>query len=164
MSRRTRPFTKRRQRRRKPFAGESNLPISTLQWYILRMPQEEADTGVGWFLVLVGGATVAYLLLRPSQSAPATQAAPLPPLEPPTEFPTLGAVATALDNLKTNWRMGRLGPEATWAISTDLYDAIQALQRAGVGDEASAKALVRQIEILREDISDYIQITQTSTV
>ncbi len=88
-----------------------------------------------------------------------TEAAPLPPLETPTEFSSLGAVATAFDNLKTNWRMGRIDPQPAWDTAINLVIAIADLRDAGIGDPAAAEELVRQISNLQEDISDFLQLT-----
>lgn len=125
------------------------------------MAKKNDDDTIYWILGGVGAALGLYLFLRPKEEeGPGrTEAAPLPPLETPSTLPTVGAVATAFDNLKTNWRMGRIEAQAAWDTTNDLLTAVQLLQDAGVGDQASADELVRQIGLLREDIYDFTQLT-----
>ena len=125
--------------------------------------KKSSDKTAGWILVVASAGVGLYFLLRPKDVVKAgpgrTEAAPLPPLETPTEFSSLGAVATAFDHLKTNWRMGRIGPQPAWDTTTHLVLAISDLREAGIGDPTAADELVRQIGNLQEDISDFLQLT-----
>ncbi len=134
-------------------------------WYILGVAKPKTDKTAGWILVAAGVGVGLYFLLRPKeeQTGPGqTEAAPLPPLETPSEFPSLGAVATAFDNLKTNWQMGRIDPQPAWDTSIDLILAVEDLREAGIGEPLAADELVRQIGNLQDDISDFLQLTDVA--
>ena len=129
------------------------------------MAKPKTDKTAGWVLVAAGVGVGLYFLLRPKaeKAGPGqTEAAELPPLETPSEFPSLGAVATALDHLKTNWKMGRIGPQPAWDTSIVLILAVEDLREAGIGDPLAADELVRQIGNLQEDISDFLQLTDAA--
>jgi hypothetical protein len=127
------------------------------------MAKKKKEVGAIPIWVLGGAAGLAfalYYLFKPSEEGPGqTEAAPLPPLEMPSEFESVGAVATAFDNLKTNWRMGRLEARETWDRTTDLIAALQVLEARGVGDATAIANLVDDIAQLRDDIADYVELT-----
>lgn len=125
--------------------------------------EEESDHTLLWVLGLAGAAVGLYYLLRPEEEEPGpgqTEAMPLPPLNQPLEYENIGAVATAFDNLQTNWRMGRVEPREAWDTTTHLIEVIRDLRALGIGEEATAQELVGRIERLREDITDYVQLTE----
>jgi hypothetical protein len=112
--------------------------------------------------VLAGGGIIAglYFLLRPKDGPGRTEAAELPPLETPSEFESLGAVASALDDVKTNWRMGRYDAPRTLSEADRLLSAVEALRARGVGEAASATALTSEIGKLVDDVTEYVSVAR----
>ncbi len=131
----------------------------------LAATEKESDSTVLWILGLAGLAVGLYYLFKPKEKKPGpgqTEAMPLPPLNQPLEYENIGAVATAFDNLMTNWRMGRVEPRAAWDTTTHLIQVIRDLRAVGVGEELTAQALIARIENLREDITDYVRLTDVA--
>ncbi len=131
----------------------------------LAATEKEADSTALWILGLAGLAFGLYYLFKPKEEelGPGkTEAMPLPPLNQPLEYENIGAVATAFDNLMTNWRMGRVEPRAAWDTTTHLIQVIRDLRDVGIGEEATAQALIARIENLREDITDYVRLTDVA--
>lgn len=131
----------------------------------LAATKKEPDNTALWILGLAAVAAGLYYLFKPKEEEPGpgqTEAMPLPPLNQPLEYETIGAVATTFDNLMTNWRMGRVEPRAAWDTTTQLIHVIRDLRDAGIGEEATAQALIAQIENLRKDITDYIKLTDVA--
>ena len=102
----------------------------------------------------------AYYLLRPSEAkGPGkTETAPLPPIKPPTAYPSIGSVRTAFEDVKTNWRMGRITAQDTLDSAGMLLDAGTALMADGVGDEVAWNDLVGDLDRLVQDVEDYVAL------
>lgn len=118
------------------------------------MPKDEGYTSPLLWIAGLGaiGIGVYFLLTRPDGEGRPTEVMPKPSVEPPASFPTLGAVATRLQEVGDLWRMGDLGPEETLRQLDDLAVAVADLRAAGVGDDPSAEDLFRRIDLLREDV------------
>lgn len=110
--------------------------------------------------VLVGGGVIigAYYLLRSKPGPGVTQTAALPPLEGPKEFASIGAVRTAFEDVKTNWRMGRYTAQKTLDEAGRLLSAGEALIADGVGDETAWNDLVGDLDRLVQDVEDYVAL------
>lgn len=118
---------------------------------------EKKSKGAGW-LVLLGGAAAAglYFLLKPAAKIPGrTEAAPLPKIEAPLAFQTLGAVATRFDDVLTLYRTGRLAPAQAIREADALVSAVQALRARGIGEPMSAAQLLSRIGSFVEDAQAY---------
>lgn len=132
------------------------------------MPNDEGYTSPLLWIAGLGaiGIGVYFLLARGrppgEEGRPTTEVMPKPSIEPPASFPTLGAVATRLQEVGDLWRMGDLGPDETIRQLDDLAVAVADLRAAGRGDDPSAEDLFRRIDLLRQDVSDWMAITQPS--
>ncbi len=114
--------------------------------------------------VLVGGGVIigAYYLLRPTPGPGKTEAAPLPPLKLPSAYASFGAVRTAFEDVKTNWRMGRYEAGDTLNAVAELLDAGETLRAEGMGEVEAWSQLVAEMNRLVEDVEDYVALQSVS--
>jgi hypothetical protein len=121
-------------------------------------PKVSADNTFLWiFFGGVAGLGL-WLLLKPKAKPGETQAADMPE-GLPSEFQSVGAVATALDDLKTLYRSGRLNPEQALGEISRLSGTLTSLQQQGVGDSASAQEVFRQLANLEADVREFMQMS-----
>lgn len=116
-----------------------------------------------WVLVASAFAVGLYMVLKPGEEAEEgpgeTVVAPLPPVDQPSEFANLGAVATALSNVQFNWTSAKYSPQRTLEELTKLVAAVEQLQSEGIGEPLAAQELLDNIAKIQKDVDDYLALS-----
>ena len=103
----------------------------------------ENEKSAAWVL---GGTAAVVALYQLFRSRPgSTETMPVPPVQPPSDFQSLNAVATRFGQVRELYRMGYISPVDAVAQLDGLIAAIDALQAGGQADSATVVQLTSSI-------------------
>lgn len=124
-------------------AAKKEDPASTVLWFLFG-----GAVGVGVYYLLKG---------REAPQGPGrTEAGPLLPLAPPAAFANLTDIVRRLNEVRENYRMGRLAPQETLTQVDGLIVAAQTFGAQGRANPADVSTVVNDLGRFRRDVVEFM--------